>query len=75
MKKLNKNSFTFRMPNSMRENLESVAMENEASSSEVVRYAISQFLENDEEQNTKGEPFQRMASRFSSSNEALDKED
>jgi len=33
----------------MRENLESVAMENEASSSEVVRYAISQFLENDEE--------------------------
>ena len=43
----NLNTMTFRLPNSMRQQVEQVAIENEASPSEVIRYALSNLIESE----------------------------
>ena len=47
MKKLNKNVFTFRLPNELREELEIIATENEVSLSELVRYSLQNLINNE----------------------------
>jgi|TARA_R110002124_G_scaffold280799_1_gene454471 predicted HicB family RNase H-like nuclease len=48
MKKLAPESFTLRMPTSLRSNLEDIATENEVSLSELVRYGLNKLV-NDEQ--------------------------
>ena len=50
MKKLNPESFTLRMPTSLRIELETIANENEVSLSELVRYSLNKLVENEQEQ-------------------------
>ena len=48
MKKLNKNVFTFRLPNELREELEIIATENEVSLSELIRYSLKNLINNEQ---------------------------
>ena len=48
MKKLNPNTFTFRLPNGLRSKLETIADDNEVSLSELVRYGLNKLV-NDEQ--------------------------
>ena len=50
MKKLSPESFTLRMPTSLRKALENIANENEVSLSELVRYSLNKLVENEQEQ-------------------------
>ena len=43
MKKLNQNTFTFRLPNGLRNKLETIADDNEVSLSELVRYSLNEI--------------------------------
>ena len=49
MKKLSSESFTLRMPTSLRKALENIANENEVSLSELVRYSLNKLVENEQE--------------------------
>jgi predicted HicB family RNase H-like nuclease len=49
MKKLSPESFTLRMPTSLRKDLENIANENEVSLSELVRYSLNKLVENEQE--------------------------
>jgi|TARA_B110000902_G_scaffold235755_1_gene281330 hypothetical protein len=48
MKKLNHSTFTFRMPNGLRGNLEDIATDNEVTLSELIRYSLKNLV-NDEQ--------------------------
>ena len=48
MKKLNPNTFTFRLPNGLRNKLETIADENEVSLSELVRYSLKSLTNNEQ---------------------------
>ena len=48
MKKLNPESFTLRMPTSLRIELETIANDNEVSLSELVRYSLSKLVEDEQ---------------------------
>ena len=47
MKKLNQNTFTFRLPNGLRNKLETIADDNEVSLSELVRYSLKSLTNNE----------------------------
>jgi predicted HicB family RNase H-like nuclease len=47
MKKLNQSTFTFRMPNGLRNKLEEIADDNEVSLSELVRYSLKSLTNNE----------------------------
>ena len=47
MKKLNPNTFTFRLPNGLRSKLETIADDNEVSLSELVRYSLKSLTNNE----------------------------
>tara|TARA_R110002050_G_scaffold39213_1_gene96357 strand:+ start:342 stop:491 length:150 start_codon:yes stop_codon:yes gene_type:complete len=49
MKKLNPESFTLRMPTSLRIDLETIANENEVSLSELVRYSLNKLVNDEQE--------------------------
>jgi predicted HicB family RNase H-like nuclease len=48
MKKLNAQSLTFRIPISLREELETIATENEVSLSELIRYSLKNLVNNEQ---------------------------
>ena len=51
MKKLNPNTFTFRLPNGLRNKLETIADDNEVSLSELVRYSLKSLANNEQKFN------------------------
>ena len=51
MKKLNPNTFTFRLPNGLRSKLETIADDNEVSLSELVRYSLKSLANNEQKFN------------------------
>ena len=67
----------FRLSESLRQDMEICKELYGLSFSNQVQIGVKNLHRglSDEEQNIKNKPLQRMASRFSSSNEALDKED
>ena len=50
MKKLNASTFTFRIPNSLRSNLEDIATDNEVTLSELIRYGLKNLVNNEQKQ-------------------------
>jgi|TARA_R110002124_G_scaffold171406_1_gene339088 hypothetical protein len=48
MEKQKHSSFTFRMPNGLRSNLEDIAIDNEVSMSELVRYSLKNLIDNEQ---------------------------
>ena len=48
MKKLNHSTFTFRMPNGLRGNLEDIATDNEVTLSELIRYGLKNLVNNEQ---------------------------
>ena len=46
-KKLNTETFTFRLPTLLREELEKIALENKISLSEIVRYSLQNLVKNE----------------------------
>ena len=47
MTKQNKSMMSFRLPNSLKTEIETIATQEEASTSEVIRYALSNFVKNE----------------------------
>ena len=48
MKKLNASTVNFRIPNSLRSNLEDIATDNEVTLSELIRYGLKNLVNNEQ---------------------------